>query len=196
MAKLRRGGLDGAFTVYLLLGLALLLPALAVAFVLLYYRLSDEADYARQRAVTAADMLTLLSDARVASDLVTLRILAQASPFRSGDLDAGARRAQEAVGLMPGWQALLLTDSSSGESLFSVTQDSIDYAPELSWVADINADGWDIGGVERDGLYCPCVTVTTEIPGNNRHILTAFTYPQTYQEMLMQRVPRTQLRHS
>ena len=189
MAKLRRGRLDGAFTVYLLLGLGLLLPALAVVFMLLYSELSGEAADARQRAARAADTLILLSDARAASDLATLRFLAQSRTFRSGDLEAGARRAQEAIELVPGWEALLLTERNTGNSLYFATTDGIEYSPQVSWTTNISDEGWAYGGVEREGHHCPCVTVTTEVPGDGGHLLTVFITPLVYQEMLMQWVP-------
>ncbi len=179
----------GRLSLYMLLGIALLFPAVAIILVQAYYSLSVEAEETRGKALAAADTLILLADARATSDLSALRLLSRSRYLRDGEVAAGARRAQEAVEMLPGWRAVVLADRAAGEILFEATAESVTFGGQVDTDLLPTSPVPQIGDVEREGRHCPCVHLHVGIPRNDSLRLTAIVDPLIYQQILMQQLP-------
>lgn len=174
---------------YVLLGIALLLPAMTVLILQTYNGYRSEAAARQAQALAAADGLLLLSDARAASDLAAVRLLAGSQYIKDRDLVAGARRAQEAIAVIPGWTAVILSEFDSGRILFAATETEVTREGTLPplLVEDLRRGG--IGRVVREGPHCPCVYMHAAVPGQGGAVLSVAVDPQVFQDMLRHELP-------
>ena len=104
--------------VLLIVGAAMLLPAVVIVAFLFRQSLLREASRVESSALATAETLILLSDARWQADVLALKVLSTSRYFGDGDIVAGADRARGAIALVPGWKAITLDNRVTGETLF------------------------------------------------------------------------------
>lgn len=176
-------------TIYILLGVALLLPATTALALQMFNNYRSEADDSRLVAISAADTLVSLSDARALSDLSALQLLSRSRFFVDGDLVRAAHRAQDAVELLADWRAVVLQNRSTGEVLFEATADKITKSDDDDLKLPPASDAASFGDVERDGVYCPCVYIRSRVPGGSDYVLVAVLDPIAFQRILVRELP-------
>ena len=167
----------------------MLLPAVLV--VAWYLRTTSMGEIRRVEAlaIDAADIVILLSDIRAESDVSALRVLSTSRFFTESNFEAAAARALDALMLVPEWNAIVLTDVTTGDTIFQVNSSGLvvpnDAAPDLG---PIGNDEF-FGGVAREGAFCPCVTMHATVPSKQSLVLTVYVNPQVYQDLLVKRFP-------
>ncbi len=176
-------------SIYAILGLAILLPAVAVLVAQSHGNFRSEAEEIRSQASVAASQQVLLSDARAHSDMNALRLLSRSAVFADLDVEAAIGRAQDALEIIQGWKAVILSDGATGGIVFNASRGLQERSGTFHTRLDGSLFGEFIDGVRRDGLHCPCIYFHVAIPGDAGHILTAVVDPLVYQGMLLQHLP-------
>lgn len=183
------GSMSSLQRVLVIVASSILLPAvLVIGFVFREVSLGQLREVERQ-AQEAADLMVVLADSRAQADITALRVLSQSRYFASGDIDGGAARAQDTINLVPGWMAVTLSNSLTGEVVFRTARtDTTSGGSALQSTLSTQSES-GFGGIERDGPQCPCVYLRVPVASLPRLGLTAVVDPQFYQEMLMERLP-------
>lgn len=168
----------------------MLLPAVIV--VAWFFRETSlrEMRLVERQAIDTADILIMLSDARAESDIAALRVLSTSRYFTEANSSAAAVRSVDAIRLVPGWKAIVLTNVSNGSTIFEATS-SGQVTANASKVELGDGDSQvSFGGVSREGKFCPCVKLRATVPGTRNLALTVYVDPQVYQDLLQDKVPK------
>lgn len=175
--------------ILLIVGAAMLLPAVLIVAFLFRQSSQREVSQVENSALATAETLVLLSDARWQADVSALKVLATSRYFIDGNIVASADRASDAIALVPGWNAITLSNRVSGETLFQETADGI-VKDNTTARPTIPTSPEEVqGNVSREGQFCPCVVMAVSIPGKPSLILTLYVNPQIYQDRLMEQLP-------
>jgi len=167
----------------------MLLPAVIVLAWFLRETSLREMRGVEGRAMDAADILLLLSDARAESDIAGLRVLSTSRIFAENNISAAAERARDAIRLVPGWNAIVLTDRSNGDTIFEATSTGT-VMTAVGIANPRESKGATLfGGVDREGTFCPCVTLYAKVRNAENLELTLYVDPQVYQNLLRARFP-------
>lgn len=172
-----------------MLGATLLLSALSALVLQAFHTYRQEAAALRAEAYGAADVIIALADARAVADLAAVRLLSRSRSLAQRDYDAAARRAQEALDLVPGWQAVILSNRESGEILFEVAPSSVSFSGIVDFQLQPDVPPESFGGVVRDGRHCPCVYLHVVTPADENQVLTAIVNPMVFQLILRSELP-------
>ena len=188
-AKLKSDSMSPLQRVLVIVAAAMLLPAALVVGLVFRQVAMEELRNVERQAREAADIIVILADSRAHADLTALRVLSQSRYFADRDINAGAERARDTIDLVPGWSAVTLSNTQTGEVLFRATRTGIaSTGAGLASSAEVMFEG-GVGGIQRDGPLCPCVSLQVPVPSLPAFVLTAVVAPNIYQKMLMDRVP-------
>jgi len=174
---------------YVILGAGLLLPALTLLTIQTYQAYDSQAKAVRAEALRAADDLLLLADGRAQADLDALRLLSRSKRISEDNVAAAVEGAQEAISLLAGWKAVILSDRDTGQVVFDASATDVSLSGMTDFPAPAESRFGLLAGVERDGRHCPCVYLHISVPGKDDQILTAVVDPMVYQSILRSKLP-------
>lgn len=178
--------LKSVYRVYLIVALALLIPAFGFLALWTSDLIKDEVARNRSVAINAAEDLMMLADARAHSDMNVLQVLARAPAVANLDLEAAQARMESVLDVIDGWKAVVLGNSDSGEILLSVSRE-----PEETEEPGVSEEiqGIEFLGVQRSGVFCPCVLHAVELPQVRGLTLIAYVDPMVYQTTMRSVMP-------
>jgi signal transduction histidine kinase/CheY-like chemotaxis protein len=169
---------------YVLIGAALALPIVVLAATQLVFAFSRERETIEERALTRAEEVVLLADARVEADLSVMETLVTEDAFERAAWPAAYSRAREIAARNPHWRNVLIADLETRREVFSLRRPYGEPRPLDASFAPVR-----VGGVAREGPGCPCVYLSMPIGAAGRHFLVVALDPAAFQAILLQRAP-------
>lgn len=175
--------------ILVIVGAAMLLPAVLIVAFLFRQASQREVSQVESSALSVADTLIMLSDARWQADISALKVLSTSRYFGDGNIVAGADRAKDAIALVPGWNAITLSNAVTGETLFQVMADQF-VEQDTTGRPTIPPSAQERQAfVSREGRFCPCAVMAVPVPGKPSLVLTLYVDPQIYQDRLLEQLP-------
>lgn len=165
-------------------GCALILPVILVLVLLIRDQFEARRAQVESDALDIAREIAVVTDARLGADLQVMRVLSVSPALARGDLSALRERAATILETNPGWTSLKLVDRRAGAVVVTTDPDN----PEAPAIPEDLTFAGRIGGVERDGPGCPCVSLYMPTPMMDGHALVVTLDPLIFQRMMLQRV--------
>ncbi len=147
---MRGGRLSVTQRLLILIGGALLLPAVAALALLFVTELRRERESVERSARGAAETVLARADSKVAEQLAGARVLANAQAIELRDWATAEFRARRLMSQLPDWRSVALADAD-GHVLFDTR------APRRTALPPPGPNA--VGGVEPRGTGCACILI-------------------------------------
>ena len=179
---------------YLLIGVALALPIVVLVVLQVLFAFNRQREDVERDALARAEQVTILSMARVESDLALMHVLVTAEAFERRAWAQLYARAAEVASLNGHWRNVIVSDLATGREIINLrrpfTNTRAPINPAVAAEVSVE-DARVVGGVWREGPACPCVYLhfRGEAAGTENYVLTVALDPAVFRSALMRHVP-------
>lgn len=186
---MKTASISGVQRTLLIVAAAILFPSVMLVGWLFREFSINQMETLEANSRQAADLIVLLADTRAESDLTALKVLSTSQYFVADDLVGAARRAADIINLIPAWKAVILSDAHSGKVYFTATAQGSVALSDETFGEVVGDQPMGFGGVQRDGSFCPCVSLKVPVRYRPDLVLTALVDPAIFQELLVNSLP-------
>ena len=171
---------------------ALALPLIVFVILQTLNSLDRQRSDVEAAALSRAEQIDALADARVQSDFAAIQVLATSSSIVTENWAAARARAREIVAINPHWRNVVISDPVSGAEIFTLRANADGAAViPAALRSDIALIEPRVSGVFRTGADCPCLYL--QAPVRTRRgasfLLSVVLDPEAFQQLLLSRMP-------